>query len=419
MAQVVQYTVTSNVGFIFITGVVGTSVEGVAYSLAIANINKIVVSDLSGIINIFMNSSANHMFKYSELIDPLTGLPFGNLSDALTFLLGIFNSNAGSSTSGLVYNSDQVYSSAAGDFIAAVVPGTKTITIVGLAFPISEVNLAAIQIVDINLQHVNLPINNTSVLAGVLTIPLAPDNFLATDIAVVTIVGVQKKYDAVLDADRVIVQNPDWTHTTVGVLLGSDDYLGALSHPCDNAIPSADFEYSTGGLLTSNISFTPQDGSISGGNLVNITGQMVGEATAITDTSIVAAMSGAAVWTSGDIASIPEVRRYIVPMDTYNYLSIQAKLLANVGNELRLAIFGSNNPLASASSDDDWCNITPRFDPNGTAYSFDATQVNLYLVLTNAVPITIENIMIRVDGYILTPNDAPDNSFEIYIKKSY
>jgi hypothetical protein len=96
------------------------------------------------------------MFKYSELIDPLTGLPFGNLSDALTFLLGIFNSNAGSSTSGLVYNSDQVYSSAAGDFIAAVVPGTKTITIVGLAFPISEVNLAAIQIVDINLQHVNL-----------------------------------------------------------------------------------------------------------------------------------------------------------------------------------------------------------------------------------------------------------------------
>jgi hypothetical protein len=420
MAQVVQYTVTSSAGFLFITGVVGTSVEGVAYALAIVNINKIVVEDLSGIINIFMNSSANHMFKYSELIDPLTGLPFGSLSDAIISLLGTLNSNSSTAASGLVYNSDQVYSSAAGDFTAAVVPGTKTITIAGLSFPISEVNLAAIKIIDINLQHVNLPINNTSVLAGVLTIPLAPENFLATDIAVVTIIGVQKKYDAVLDADRVIVQNPDWTHTTAGALLAQDSNIGELTLICDNAVQSnTTFEYSAGGLELLPIAWYPNTSPNFPlpGTVHNITTGEGGTALGLTDTAVDVTLSNAGNWTAGDEGRFQEVRRYMIPFDGYHYFTIQFIGRAGVDNKLFFQLASSLDPNASADSDEGW-SLIDNFTNMSNYYEVVDNETRHIFIATYS-PVAFDNILVRVVGGATTTLAAVDNDYSIYIKKSY
>jgi hypothetical protein len=420
MAKIVQYTITNSAEFINIDGVTGTSVAGTSFSLRKSNINKFTKDATQGNVGIVMVDDTNYNFLYTNLIDPSTGLPYTSLDECEAALEGFASYTGGSGVEASYADGDIQYLSAIGDFVATPVPGTNTITIVGLPFAFDVTNIVAgyIKKIDVLNKVTDLPLTTVQAAAGIITLTDVP-NFLAGDVVSVMIVGPKKAYNTSLESTKVVVQNPEWSHTTTGVLLGSGANLGILTRVATNDNPGDTFRYAGGGLLLDNISFPTFDGTYYGGKVHNLTAASSGQISAITDTSIVAFLDGTGIWTAGDEALIAEVRRYEITMDTYRTLSIQAKLNTGPNTRLNLIIMGSNHPLASVTSDEYWSNISTKFDQLGIADIYTSENELKTIILCNTVPIAVDKIMLRVDGYSMISANTVDSSYEFYVKKSY
>jgi hypothetical protein len=91
MSKITQYTLTYGTEYINIDGVIGTTVEGISYSLNKVNIDKFTKNATNGTISIIMLNGETLSFKYSELINPATSLPFVSLAAAESSLEGASN----------------------------------------------------------------------------------------------------------------------------------------------------------------------------------------------------------------------------------------------------------------------------------------------------------------------------------------
>lgn len=86
MGAIVQYNVTNTAEFIQFDGVTGTSVAGISYMLQKNNILKYTINAVDDMFGIAMIDNVDYWYKYTELIDPTTGLPYTSLNNVITAL---------------------------------------------------------------------------------------------------------------------------------------------------------------------------------------------------------------------------------------------------------------------------------------------------------------------------------------------
>ncbi len=147
---VVQYTITNSAEFINVDGVAGTSVAGVSYSLKKVNILKLTKKTAEDSMSIVMLDNTDFWFKYSEVIDFNTGLPYASLGMFETFLEMASGTSSSTSTAISISVDGLVGKSAAatGEDFSVVYASPTTLTLG--AYPAGVTGLTATDIVAVN-----------------------------------------------------------------------------------------------------------------------------------------------------------------------------------------------------------------------------------------------------------------------------
>jgi len=123
---------------------------------------------------------------------------------------------------------NNAYTTASGQYTATANVGTKTITITGLPFTLSECSVAdgGIKKIDASGNVSTLDTSQFTISGDIITLPLE-DDFVTGDEVCVTLIGPDKAYDTTLDANKDIVQNPIWSRYTDAESLVSASDIGA------------------------------------------------------------------------------------------------------------------------------------------------------------------------------------------------
>lgn len=322
---------------------------------------------------------------------------------------------------------DTVYSNASGDFVATTTDDTKNITITGLPFTLEDIHVAGGFIKKISSAGVvtDLSLSNVEVAGGVITLDDI-DDFATGDTVLVAIVGPDKAYDVDLDNRLVSVQNPDYAHyTDVEHLIDEEDLSFAGTHDGGDGV--ADFEdsgetYTAETVAEGYTIYNVTDGSdavIDSGGAGNPAGGDIAHAALANGTDD--------DWDDDDVASIPEVKRFEIPMDSYKHLAIHYKLDANdEHNSCYMKIYGTLNEDADTTDDTDWVDMsvdlltgldgfdTDHVEADGIGDGDAATAEDIVFIDTSTMPL---KFMIKIVAECDDGNE--DNDFNVYIRKYY
>lgn len=165
----------------------------------------------------FENSFSNQVLRlhYTEVSAPSGLTSNGDLFDAIAGMVS--GVSLGSSGGG---GSDNIYSNASGDFVATPTVGAKTITITGLPYTLTAIQVAGGSLKKINAagEVSTLNMSSVAVSGGVITLA-GEDNFETGDQILASLAGPDKAYDEALDSDITTVLNPDYEKWTSQELL--------------------------------------------------------------------------------------------------------------------------------------------------------------------------------------------------------
>jgi hypothetical protein len=406
-----QYTVVDNGSFIDFIGVAGTSAEGLTFSLQKLNIARLSSKTVGGTLSFWMADSNIVSFAYNQLIDPDTGLPFSNISTAMSYFqeIGVVTLGGGSA---ITADGDTMYSNVSGEFTAIVDPGTKDIITGGpVPFPFDETNIVSLQLINSTPELITLPISGCTVALGVITVNEYDHNFALGDKILVTLQGPKKGFNVLRDSVKVLTQNPEYAHTIVPLtLVNASTVPIALILSAQNGAPSAT-TFENDGLLFP----YGEDNMLLGGNVVNETKVATTTSTEIIpNTSVTgAALSGGAQWESGDVGLFEGVRRYEIPMDTYKYMTLQYKLRAGGNNLLTFKIFGTNDITTDLLSRDGWVDMSQFF--LGAA-SITCTGATVEDIIMPTTPVTLQKLMVELTDQIASSLVASDIEYTFIAK---
>ena len=301
------------------------------------------------------------------------------------------------------------------DFTATITNATKTITIAGLSFTLEDKHVINGSIKKISSAGVvsKVPLTTVTVASDVITLADA-DDFVTGDEVVVTITGPDKGYDKGIDANRSSIDNPDYAHNTTPEPLISETNLG-LDGVHDGAVSGTVFN-DTGET------YTPADVA-EGYDIYNVTDVSSGEINiggagnpSADDISHAAlAGGGSDDWQNGEVASIPQVKRFVIPATDYTLLTLHSKITAGVANIVFLKIYATLFDTADDQSDDDWVNISLGF--LGNADGITATAGNTTQDISSSpVPIGVLKYMVKIIGVAIDGVQA--NAFDVKAKKA-
>jgi len=322
---------------------------------------------------------------------------------------------------------NNTYSNANGDFVATVTSATKNITITGLPFTLEDIHVAGgfIKKITSTGAVTDLELSNVEVAAGVITLDDI-DDFEAGDTVLVTLIGPDKAYDVDIDNQLVSVQNPNYAHyTDVEHLIDEEDLSFAGTH--DGGDAAADFEdsgetYTAETVAEGYTIYNVTDGSdatVDAGGAGNPAGGDIAHTALANGTDD--------DWDDDDVASIPEVKRFEIPMESYRFLSIHYKISANdAHSSCYLKIYGTNNEDADTTDDTDWVDLS--VDLLTGANGFDTNQIVADgigdgaaasaedIIFIDSSTICLK-LMIKIVAECDDGNE--DNDFDVYIKKGY
>ncbi len=256
-----------------------------------------------------------------------------------------------------------VYTNAAGDFTATVTNGAKTITITGLPFTLEALHVVggAIKKIAVTTNVVTtVPLTNVSVSGGVITLPNA-DNFATGDIVMVTLIGPDKAYDTALDNQLVAIQNPQYAHTTsVETLAAESAWPGLTATVADagsNAVTIIDAE-NTFTLAEIGSTTVGLNKGLTGYKVWSVTDATYSFVTGWTSTTQITIAGGTIVSFSGDTYKMPSAKTYEINMDTYNFLSFQYRLTADLNTCYYLKLYGTLDATATVDSTVNWVDLS-------------------------------------------------------------
>lgn len=316
-----------------------------------------------------------------------------------------------------------VYSNAAGDFTATANSGAKTITITGLPFTLEEIHVAlgSIKVINTSTDVVeDADLSSIDVSAGVITLANQDSNFGANDEVAVLLVGPTKAYDTDLDTDKSSVQNPDYAHyTSVEHLINEED-LG-LDGTHDGGDGLSDFQDTSETYSADNVAEGYEIYNVTDGSDATVSdpGDWGAGDDEINHDAL--ANGGDNDWDNGDVASIPEVKRFVIPFESYRHMSIHYKLVANdAHNSCYMKLYATNNDDADDTADTDWVDVTNdvfgavQIDADGIGDAAAATEEGIGFITNDIVAL---KYMIKVVAEC--DNGTQDNDFDVYIKKAY
>lgn len=248
-----------------------------------------------------------------------------------------------------------VYTNAAGDFIATVTNGAKTITITGLPFTLEALHVVggAIKKIAVTTNIVTtVPLTNVSVSGGVITLP-DTDNFVTGDVVMVTLIGPDKAYDTALDTQLVTVQNPDYAHTTsVETLVSESAWPGVTAYTDDGAGNATTITDATAAFTLATIN------DVVGYKVWSITDGTYGNVAAYSSATTITTTGGDVVSWASDAFKIPVAKRYEINMDTYNFLTIHYRLSADLHTCYTMKIYGTLDASATVDADTNWVDLS-------------------------------------------------------------
>lgn len=325
--------------------------------------------------------------------------------------LGVLTDGGGGGSS--VGGGNNTYSNANGDFVATITNATKNITITGLPFTLEAIHVVAGSIKKIAVTTnavTSLPLTNVSVSGGVITLSNASSNFVTGDTVLVNLIGPDKAYDRALDNQKIIVQNPQYGHyTSVETLVSETNLLGykatADAGGSTTLIVDADGAFSVANQAVGYIAYQTTDGQ-------SATISSVDSTTNITT----ATLSGSATWAS-KAYSLPMVKRYEIPMEGYNFLTLQWSLKATTNCNAYMKIYGTLDSTATADADTAWIDMSLDLlgATTGITVPVGTTATEGLLAIDTPTPLLKYMIKLVVESNTASANT---NTFNVYIKKS-
>lgn len=315
----------------------------------------------------------------------------------------------GSSSSSL--DASSVYSTAGDDFTATPTVGAKTITITGLPFILERKHVVSGWIKRSTTAGVvtNVSLANVNVSGGVITVSEETSNFITGDEIIMALGGIRKSYDKAIGNDLAITQNPNFAHTTsVEILADEADIVGSAA--------TADAGADTDDIVDADGAFTVANHAV-GYRAWQTADNQSALITAVDSATNISTevLSGAATWQS-KAYRLPLVKRYEINMDTYNFLTIQYYLRNAVSLNSYLLLYGTLNAAATIDSDTGWINLSESHLGSATGINCPASTTLEDIIILDT-PQTMLKYMVKlvVECSIAS---APDNDYEIYIKKS-
>ena len=312
------------------------------------------------------------------------------------------------------------YSTAQGDFTATPTVGTTNITLTGLNFTPEAKHLVNGAIKKISSAGLvsSVDTGTISVSGGVITLSEA-DAFVSGDSVVVSLTGPDKAYDEALDANIVYVLNPDYAHYTSVETLVSETNLGFTggASVADGTSSATQLNDDSATTWTNAIVAVGYNAYSEEEDLAVAVVSV--DAVDLVTTATIAAGADDGDWL-GDTWWLPECKRFVIPAEGYNHLTIHTRLgTTGAGNSVFCKIYGTLDADADDTDDTYWVDLSTDIFGGAqlTCTGATGTQEGIYFVDT---PRAILKYMIKIVGEV---NDGgagaiAANSFDVYIKKS-
>lgn len=325
---------------------------------------------------------------------------------------------------------DGAYSNSRGDFTATITNATKNITITDLSFTLEGKHVVNGSVKKLTSAGgvIRVPLTTISVAAGVITLADA-DDFVTGDEVVVFIFGPDKAFDKDTDQKRFFNGNPNYEHYTSQEHIINESDLGIDGvHDGGDGVALV--------FTDSGNTYTAEDVA-EGYEIFNVTD--VSKATIDADSlSGLAGDGGAGTptaddithdaltggtdddWDDGDAASIPEVKRFVIPAEGFNLMSIDVLLDSqDAFNSLYLKLYATNDPNADGTDDIYWKDVSTdifgaaQLSANGIGGSARAVTTGIFYI---DVPSVTLKYMIKLVGEC--SNGTQNNEADVRIKKS-
>jgi len=328
--------------------------------------------------------------------------------------------SGGTSAVGSNGSGNYTWSTKQGDFTATITNATKNITIAGLPWTFTWEHVAKIEKKTSAGVVTVVDLNPIAVSGSVITLA-DEDNFVTGDLVSVTLVGPDKSYNESNDAMNVNVLNPNYAHYTsvetlinesnMGVAATADGGGGATS------LIDADGAFDPDTIAEGFVAYQTTDAdyaTIIADTLHGLAGDGGVAATTITTTTL----TGASVWTS-KAYTLPEVKRFVIPAEGYSFMTIDALLDSQDGNNSCYAkIYATLDANADDTDDTYWKDVSldvfgaAMLTADGIGTAARAVSQGVYLVDSAS---GFLKYMIKI---VAECEDAtPDNEFDILIKK--
>ena len=312
-------------------------------------------------------------------------------------------------SSSAVGGGSSTYSNAQGDFIATITDSTTDITIAGLSFTLEEKHVVSGSIKKITSAGVVTAVDtgNISVAAGVITLSEA-DDFVTGDNVIVSITGPDKAYDQAIDAQLSTVLNPEYGHYTSVEQLISESDLGITGSADGGDINT---------LTDSGAAFDAENVAV-GYEAYSEEEDVAATVNTITDGTNIETGDITTSW-NGDTYWLPECKRFVIPMEGYNYLTVHVRLTTGDANNVAYCkIYGTLDSTADDTDDTYWVDLSSDiFATAQLTVTGDDSVETLHFVDT---PTVMLKYMVKIVGEVFDGGGAAaaDQVFEVFIKKS-
>lgn len=260
-----------------------------------------------------------------------------------------------------------------------------------------------------------------AVSAGVITVTGA--SFSATDEFIVIFSGPDKAYDKDLDVEKMVDQSADYLHYTDVEHIVDESNLGITSTSTGgdtNTLVDSGADFDAEDVAEGYTAYQTTDGESALIDSDSLSGLAGDGGVADANTIETGTLSGAATWDTKDY-SLPQVKRFEIPMDSYKHLSVDILLDSqDANNSCYIKIYATNDENADTTDDIYWKDISTavfgaaELSADGIGDAARAVTQGIYFIDTDYIA---AKYMIKIVAEC--DNGTPNNESNIRIKKGY
>lgn len=298
-----------------------------------------------------------------------------------------------------------------------VTNGARTITLTGLSFIPTQEQLAYVynKTQDKLYYAPAVGLAKCTISGGVITFDSTFPVLVTGDIIHIQMWLPERAYDVNLDSGKVLVQNPEYAHTTSVEALADEANIAGAAATADaggdtDTIVDADGAFSVANIAVGYTAHQTTD-------VQTATVNSVASATTIETTTL----TGAATWAS-KAYRLPLVKRYEVNLDTYKALTIQYRLTNDANCITFLKMYATNDASATIDADTNWVDVSSRYLASATGWSAGdlAVRRNANGTVEDIVSIALAAPYLKVMFKLIVEcaiATAPTNIYKLFIKK--